>query len=155
MSDTLTEGVVRVTRFAPPEEASSNIWWVEAHRYIINIIEANEGVFEENFLPRPYYESYNKVIRFGAYSLKELRLFMAMIPQPKKWDKDSEGKPKLKATVNGWNFELVRYDLTCDIVETGEFKEVEEVEVVEPAKMQKVVKQVPVTTTECPSMMSE
>lgn len=141
---------------APPEEASSTEWWVHATRFASDVVSMNMRAFTESpFLGRPSVQVYERSIVFGAYSLFELRCWMAMLPTPKKWTKDSDGKPRLRATVEGWNLELVRYDLTCNLVETGEYEEVEVEEVIEPAKKKTVTKRVPVTITECPSMLAE
>ena len=161
MSDTIIEDLAdrlwRIDdRTAPPrDESTSNEWWIAAHKFIIEILEWNREVFEELHLSRPHVSTFQREITFGAYSLRELKAYMAMLPQPGKWEKDSDGTPQLRATVNGWNLVLARYDLTCELVETGEFTEVEEEEVVEPAKTKKVKRQVPVTVRECPPMMTE
>lgn len=160
MSDTLIPHIidraVRVDRFvAPPSEANSNDWWLAATKFAIAIVEENRDLFEELNLLRPNVQTWAREITFSAYSLRELKAYMAMVPQPKEWSKHSDGRPELHATVNGWDLILRRNDLTCNIIETGEYQEVEETEVVTPAEVKKVKRQVPVTVTECPSMLAE
>lgn len=158
MSDTLTEETPETVRIdyviAPPEEASTTDWWIAATRFVISIIEENREVFDDEALSRPSIYAFQRTISFSAWNLRELKLFMSMLPTPKegKWEKDSDGKPMLKATINGWNFELRRVDLSCELVETGEVEEYEEEEVMETKTVKKTR---PVYVKECPPILSE
>jgi len=147
----------RVMHVAPPEEADSTDWWLAASKFLITLVEENREVFDNEYLTRPSVWVFQRSIFFSAYGLRELKLFMSMLPVPTegKWEKDSEGQPILKATINGWNFELRRVDLTCEMVETGEVEEYEDTEVVQEAITKPVTKERPVYVKECPPILSE
>lgn len=150
MSDTQTVPNLTDDERREQRKQDRRAWYLDALAAVRN------WMLDDPALPAPWrFDPSAEKIEWYCHSAAETKAtFSALGGRGDKIERRS-GAQALRGERDGWTWEIVRLDLTCELVETDEVEEVDEVEVVRPAETRTVKVQRPKLRKVCPPILAD